>query len=35
MINKQIDMTREYTGTSLIIFNHINKRMSPQSLTRR
>ncbi len=30
MINKQIDMTREYTGTSLIIFNHINKRMSPQ-----
>ncbi|MER5131878.1 glycine betaine ABC transporter substrate-binding protein [Serratia marcescens] len=30
MINKQIDMTWEYTGTSLIIFNHINKRMSPQ-----
>ena len=30
MINRQIDMTREYTGTSLIIFNHINKRMSPQ-----
>ena len=27
MINKQIDMTWEYTGTSLIIFNHINKRM--------
>ncbi len=24
MINKQIDMTWEYTGTSLIIFNHIN-----------
>ncbi len=35
MINKQIDMTWEYTGTSLIIFNHINKRMSPQSLMRR
>lgn len=30
MINKQIDMTWEYTGTSLIIFNHINQRMSPQ-----
>ena len=30
MINKQIDMTWEYPGTSLIIFNHINKRMSPQ-----
>ncbi len=30
MINKQIDMTWEYTGTSLIIFNHINKRMSPE-----
>lgn len=30
MINKQIDMTWEYTGTSLIIFNHINKRMTPQ-----
>lgn len=30
MINKQIDMTWEYTGTSLIIFNHINKRLSPQ-----
>ncbi|MEJ5070799.1 osmoprotectant ABC transporter substrate-binding protein OsmX [Enterobacter ludwigii] len=30
MINKQVDMTWEYTGTSLIIFNHINKRMSPQ-----
>ncbi|CAI0750278.1 glycine betaine ABC transporter substrate-binding protein [Serratia ficaria] len=30
MINKQIDMTWEYTGTSLIIFNHINKRMSAQ-----
>lgn len=29
MINKQIDITWEYTGTSLIIFNHINKRMSP------
>lgn len=28
MINKQIDMTWEYTGTSLIIFNHINKPMS-------
>ncbi|WP_034914725.1 glycine betaine ABC transporter substrate-binding protein [Erwinia sp. 9145] len=30
MINKQVDMTWEYTGTSLIIFNHINKQMSPQ-----
>lgn len=30
MINKQIDMTWEYTGTSLIIFNHIDKRMTPQ-----
>ncbi len=30
MINKQIDMSWEYTGTSLIIFNHINKRMSPE-----
>lgn len=28
MINKQIDMTWEYTGTSLIIFNHISKPMS-------
>lgn len=30
MINKQVDMTWEYTGTSLIIFNHIKKRLSPQ-----
>ncbi|AGB82627.1 MULTISPECIES: glycine betaine ABC transporter substrate-binding protein [Serratia] len=30
MINKQIDMTWEYTGTSLIIFNHIKERMTPQ-----
>ncbi|MFP2237188.1 osmoprotectant ABC transporter substrate-binding protein OsmX [Pseudescherichia vulneris] len=30
MINKQIDMIWEYTGTSLIIFNHITKRMSPE-----
>ncbi|MTD39718.1 glycine/betaine ABC transporter substrate-binding protein [Erwinia sp. CPCC 100877] len=30
MINKQIDMTWEYTGTSLIIFNHIKKRMTPE-----
>lgn len=30
MVNKQIDITREYTGTSLIIFNRIDKRMSPQ-----
>ncbi len=30
MVNKQVDMTWEYTGTSLIIFNHINKRMTPQ-----
>ncbi|WP_145031207.1 glycine betaine ABC transporter substrate-binding protein [Pantoea ananatis] len=30
MINKQIDMTWEYTGTSLIIFNHINKPMSSE-----
>lgn len=28
MLNKQVDMTWEYTGTSLIIFNHINKPMS-------
>ncbi|MGU3522884.1 osmoprotectant ABC transporter substrate-binding protein OsmX [Enterobacteriaceae bacterium C23F] len=30
MINKQIDITWEYTGTGLIIFNHITKRMSPE-----
>lgn len=30
MLNKQIDVTREYTGTSLIIYNHINKRMTPE-----
>ncbi|HGM6860777.1 TPA: glycine betaine ABC transporter substrate-binding protein [Serratia rubidaea] len=30
MINQQIDMTWEYTGTSLIIFNHIKERMTPQ-----
>lgn len=30
MLNKQIDITWEYTGTSLIIFNHINKRMTPE-----
>ncbi|HEY2452993.1 MAG TPA: glycine betaine ABC transporter substrate-binding protein [Scandinavium sp.] len=30
MINKQIDMTWEYTGTALIIFNHIDKRMTPK-----
>ena len=30
VINKQIDMTWEYTGTSLIIFNHISKPMSSQ-----
>lgn len=30
MVNKQIDMTWEYTGTSLIIYNHINKPMTPQ-----
>ncbi|EMH4161030.1 glycine betaine ABC transporter substrate-binding protein [Pluralibacter gergoviae] len=30
MISKQIDMTWEYTGTSLIIFNHIKERMSPE-----
>ncbi|MFX6424172.1 osmoprotectant ABC transporter substrate-binding protein OsmX, partial [Acinetobacter baumannii] len=29
-VNKQIDITWEYTGTSLIIFNRIDKRMSPQ-----
>jgi len=29
MINKQVDMTWEYTGTSLIIFNHISKPMPP------
>ncbi|HEX4502653.1 MAG TPA: glycine betaine ABC transporter substrate-binding protein [Scandinavium sp.] len=31
MINKQIDMTWEYTGTALIIFYHIDKRMSPEA----
>jgi osmoprotectant transport system substrate-binding protein len=31
MINRQIDMTWEYTGTALIIFNHIDKRMSPEA----
>ena len=30
MINKQVDMTWEYTGTSLIIFNRIKERMTPQ-----
>lgn len=30
MLNKQIDMTWEYTGTSLIIFNHIKQSMSPK-----
>ena len=30
MVNKQIDVTWEYTGTSLIIFNKINKRMTPE-----
>jgi osmoprotectant transport system substrate-binding protein len=30
LLNKQIDMVWEYTGTSLIIFNHINKPMSSQ-----
>ncbi|QCT21219.1 glycine betaine ABC transporter substrate-binding protein [Jejubacter calystegiae] len=30
MINKQIDMTWEYTGTSLIIFNQIKERMTPE-----
>ncbi|RWR03582.1 glycine/betaine ABC transporter substrate-binding protein [[Pantoea] beijingensis] len=30
MVNKQIDMTWEYTGTSLIIFNHIEQRMPPE-----
>lgn len=30
MVNKQIDMTWEYTGTSLIIYNHIDKPMSSQ-----
>lgn len=28
LLNKQIDMNWEYTGTSLIIFNHINQRMT-------
>lgn len=28
MINKQVDMAWEYTGTSLIIFNNITQRMS-------
>lgn len=30
MLNNQIDMTWEYTGTALIIFNHIDKPMSPE-----
>ncbi|MGK8935794.1 glycine betaine ABC transporter substrate-binding protein [Pluralibacter gergoviae] len=30
MINKQVDMTWEYTGTLLIIFNHIKERMTPE-----
>ncbi|KOC90833.1 glycine betaine ABC transporter substrate-binding protein [Winslowiella iniecta] len=30
MLSKQIDMTWEYTGTSLIIFNHIEQRMTPE-----
>lgn len=30
MLNKQIDMTWEYTGSSLIIFNHITKRMTSE-----
>ncbi|WP_042282881.1 osmoprotectant ABC transporter substrate-binding protein OsmX [Citrobacter sedlakii] len=30
MVNNQIDVTWEYTGTSLIIFNRIDKRMTPQ-----
>lgn len=30
MINNQIDITWEYTGTSLIIFNQIKERMTPQ-----
>ena len=34
MINKQIDMTWEYTGTSLIIFNHISKPMSSEEAYR-
>ncbi|MCQ4105349.1 glycine betaine ABC transporter substrate-binding protein [Erwinia persicina] len=30
MINKQVDMAWEYTGTSLIIFNNITQRMSSE-----
>ena len=30
MVNNQIDITWEYTGTSLINFNKIDKRMTPQ-----
>nr|WP_240614082.1 glycine betaine ABC transporter substrate-binding protein [Mixta theicola] len=30
MLNKQIDMTWEYTGSSLIIFNHITTPMSSE-----
>jgi osmoprotectant transport system substrate-binding protein len=30
LLNKQIDMVWEYTGTSLIIFNHTNQPMSSQ-----
>lgn len=32
MLSKQVDMTWEYTGTSLIIFNHIEQRMSPEEV---
>lgn len=30
MLNQQIDMAWEYTGTSLIVYNHINKPMSAE-----
>lgn len=30
MLNNQIDMNWEYTGTSLIIFNHIKEKMSAE-----
>ncbi|WP_428946081.1 glycine betaine ABC transporter substrate-binding protein [Pantoea sp. FN060301] len=30
MVNRQVDLTWEYTGTSLIIYNHIKKPMSAE-----
>lgn len=30
MLNEQVDMVWEYTGTSLIVYNHINEQMSAE-----